>query len=214
MPGSRSTSSSRCRVRSRLASSTITSSLSMGTAATRRRTSSTCRSSLYTGMTMESFTRGPWFARSARKVQRLAFEAPIRYPTAPFSPGEDPAKASASTPAGFCERSRPMRENIHPAYPTAKVHCACGATWETRSTHGELHLDICSNCHPFFTGKQKLMDTEGRIDRFKKKYANAPAAPVKKKAAPPKAAPKAAKPKDKKPAKKTEKSDKEPAAKA
>ena len=105
-----------------------------------------------------------------------------------------------------------MRENIHPAYPTAKVHCACGATWETRSTHGDLQLDICSNCHPFFTGKQKLLDTQGRIDRFKKKYANAPAAPAKKKAAPKKeAAPaKAAKPKKDK--KKAEK--KEPAAKA
>src|SRR5947208_14846346 len=67
-----------------------------------------------------------------------------------------------------------MRENIHPAYPTAKVHCACGATWETRSTHGDLQLDICSNCHPFFTGKQKLLDTQGRIDRFRRKYANTP----------------------------------------
>ena len=106
-----------------------------------------------------------------------------------------------------------MRENIHPAYPTAKVHCACGATWETRSTHGDLHLDICSNCHPFFTGKQKLLDTQGRIDRFRKKYANAPAAPVKKKAAAPKAEKKpAAAKKEKKP--KAEKSDKEPAAKA
>jgi len=102
-----------------------------------------------------------------------------------------------------------MRENIHPAYPTAKVHCACGATWETRSTHGDLHLDICSNCHPFFTGKQKLLDTQGRIDRFRKKYANAPAAPEKKKAAPKKeAAPKA--PKEKK----AKKEPKEPAAKA
>ncbi|MCA1826573.1 MAG: 50S ribosomal protein L31 [Myxococcales bacterium] len=99
-----------------------------------------------------------------------------------------------------------MRENIHPAYPTAKVHCACGATWETRSTHGDLHLDICSNCHPFFTGKQKLLDTQGRIDRFRKKYANAPATPVKKKAAPAKA--------EKKAAPKKEKKAKEPAAKA
>ena len=73
-----------------------------------------------------------------------------------------------------------MRPNIHPAYPTSKVHCACGATWETRSTGGDLHLDICSNCHPFFTGKQKLIDTQGRIDRFQKKYANAPKAPPKK----------------------------------
>ena len=103
-----------------------------------------------------------------------------------------------------------MRESIHPAYPTAKVHCACGATWETRSTGGDLHLDICSNCHPFFTGKQKLLDTQGRIDRFRKKYANAPAAPVKpKKAAAPKAEKKAAPKKEKK-----AKSDKEPAAKA
>src|SRR5438105_8014711 len=91
-----------------------------------------------------------------------------------------------------------MRENIHPAYPTAKVHCACGASWETRSTHGDLHLDICSNCHPFFTGKQKLLDTQGRIDRFRKKYANAPAAPVKKKAAAPVKAEKKAPAKEKK----------------
>ena len=63
-----------------------------------------------------------------------------------------------------------MRENIHPAYPTAKVHCACGAAWETRSTHGDLHLDICSNCHPFFTGKQKLIDSAGRVERYTRKY--------------------------------------------
>ncbi len=109
-----------------------------------------------------------------------------------------------------------MRENIHPAYPTAKVHCACGATWETRSTHGDLQLDICSNCHPYFTGKQKLLDTQGRIDRFRKKYANTPAPAEKpKKAAAPKAEKKAEKPKaakEKKP--KAEKADKEPAAKA
>jgi large subunit ribosomal protein L31 len=106
-----------------------------------------------------------------------------------------------------------MRENIHPAYPSAKVHCACGATWETRSTSGDLHLDICSNCHPFFTGKQKLLDTQGRIDRFRKKYANAPEKPVKakKEAAPAKPAEKKAE----KPAKeKKEKKPKEPAAKA
>jgi len=101
-----------------------------------------------------------------------------------------------------------MRENIHPAYPTAKVHCACGATWETRSTHGDLHLDICSNCHPFFTGKQKLLDTQGRIDRFRKKYANAPARPAKKAAPAPKAEKKVEKPAKEKKAKK------EPAAKA
>jgi len=84
-----------------------------------------------------------------------------------------------------------MRESIHPAYPNTKITCACGATWETRSTSGDIHLDICSSCHPFYTGKQKLMDTQGRIDRFNKKYANQPkkeaapaAAPAEKKAAP------------------------------
>ena len=105
-----------------------------------------------------------------------------------------------------------MRENIHPAYPTAKVHCACGASWVTRSTHGDLHLDICSNCHPFFTGKQKLMDTQGRIDRFKRKYANTPAKPEKPKKEV-KAAPKASEKKDKGPAKE-KKAKKEPEAKA
>jgi large subunit ribosomal protein L31 len=140
--------------------------------------------------------------------------ASIRYPTTPFFRRRaDPAPKGASNPAALKPREAHMRENIHPAYPTAKVHCACGATWETRSTSGDLHLDICSNCHPFFTGKQKLLDTQGRIDRFKKKYANSPTTPpVKKKAAAPKAAPKAAKPKEKKA--KAPRTDKEPAAKA
>lgn len=65
-----------------------------------------------------------------------------------------------------------MKEGIHPQYfSDAQVTCVCGATWQTGSTLKELRVDICSNCHPFFTGKQKLMDTEGRIDRFRKKYA-------------------------------------------
>ena len=102
-----------------------------------------------------------------------------------------------------------MRESLHPAYPNAKVHCACGATWETRSTGGDLHLDICSNCHPFFTGKQKLMDTQGRIDRFNKKYANAPKAPVK-----PKTPPAETKKADKAKGEKTAKPKAEKAAKA
>ena len=63
-----------------------------------------------------------------------------------------------------------MRPDLHPAYAIAKMTCACGNTWETRSTSGDQHLDICSACHPFFTGKQKLMDTQGRIERFNKKY--------------------------------------------
>ena len=64
-----------------------------------------------------------------------------------------------------------MKPGIHPDYKEVNVHCACGATWTTRSTKGqELRLEICSSCHPFFTGKQKLMDTEGRVERFNKKF--------------------------------------------
>ena len=64
-----------------------------------------------------------------------------------------------------------MKPNIHPKYHEVKVHCACGQSWSTGSTKDDLRIEICSNCHPFFTGKQKLMDTAGRIDRFNKKYA-------------------------------------------
>src|SRR4029434_9078123 len=63
-----------------------------------------------------------------------------------------------------------MKAGIHPDYAVVNVHCACGATWTTRSTKKELRLEICSNCHPFFTGKQRLMDTAGRIERFTRKY--------------------------------------------
>jgi len=63
-----------------------------------------------------------------------------------------------------------MKSGIHPEYHAVTAHCACGATWETHSTKKDLHLDICSNCHPFFTGRQKLIDTEGRVERFTKKF--------------------------------------------
>ena len=63
-----------------------------------------------------------------------------------------------------------MKPEIHPTYYDVEARCACGATWKTRSTKKELHLEICSNCHPFFTGKQRLMDTAGRIERFTRKY--------------------------------------------
>jgi large subunit ribosomal protein L31 len=63
-----------------------------------------------------------------------------------------------------------VKPNIHPEYLEVTVHCACGAKWQTRSTSKDLHLDICSQCHPFFTGRQKLIDTEGRVDRFTKKF--------------------------------------------
>jgi len=63
-----------------------------------------------------------------------------------------------------------MQEGIHPGYEKAMAICACGNTFETRSTKKELHVDICAMCHPFFTGKQKLMDTAGRVERFRRKY--------------------------------------------
>ena len=65
-----------------------------------------------------------------------------------------------------------MKAGIHPAYNEISVICACGHSFKTRSTHkGDMRVEICSSCHPFFTGRQKLMDTAGRIDRFEKKYA-------------------------------------------
>jgi large subunit ribosomal protein L31 len=63
-----------------------------------------------------------------------------------------------------------MKENIHPKYEVTEVKCACGHTFQTRSTRPEIRVEICSSCHPFFTGKQKLVDTAGRIEKFKKKY--------------------------------------------
>ena len=63
-----------------------------------------------------------------------------------------------------------MKEAIHPKYGKAIVRCVCGETFETGSTKSELKVDICSKCHPFFTGKQKLVDTGGRVDKFKKRY--------------------------------------------
>ena len=62
-----------------------------------------------------------------------------------------------------------MKDGIHPEYEKAVVKCACG-TFETRSTKKDLKVDICSNCHPFFTGRQKLVDTGGRVDRFNRRY--------------------------------------------
>ncbi len=63
-----------------------------------------------------------------------------------------------------------MKKDIHPKYGEAKVTCACGETFESGSTKKELRVEICSKCHPFFTGKQKFVDTSGRVDKFKKKY--------------------------------------------
>ena len=69
-----------------------------------------------------------------------------------------------------------MKPEIHPAYVEAKVRCSCGNTFTTRSTKAELHVELCNECHPFFTGKQKLVDTAGRVERFRRKYAKSDAA--------------------------------------
>ena len=63
-----------------------------------------------------------------------------------------------------------MKENIHPKYEDATITCACGNVINTKSTKGDIRVEICSKCHPFFTGKQKLVDTGGRVDRLKKRY--------------------------------------------
>ena len=63
-----------------------------------------------------------------------------------------------------------MKKGIHPEYKETTISCACGGTIQTRSTKKDLRIEICSNCHPFFTGKQKLVDTAGRVERFQRKY--------------------------------------------
>jgi large subunit ribosomal protein L31 len=66
-----------------------------------------------------------------------------------------------------------MKEGIHPSYVQAKVTCSCGHTFETMATQAEVRTDICSVCHPFYTGKQRLVDTAGRVERFKRRYEKA-----------------------------------------
>ena len=69
-----------------------------------------------------------------------------------------------------------MKPEIHPEYVMAHVRCACGNEFTTRSTKPELHVEVCSNCHPFFTGKQHILDIQGRVERFNKRYAKSQAA--------------------------------------
>ena len=70
-------------------------------------------------------------------------------------------------------RDSPKKQGIHPEYKTAIVTCACGNSFTTRSTLESIHVEICSRCHPFFTGRQKLVDTAGRVERFRRKYGEA-----------------------------------------
>jgi large subunit ribosomal protein L31 len=70
-----------------------------------------------------------------------------------------------------------MKEGIHPKYSEIEVTCSCGSTFKTASTHGKsLHIEVCSACHPFYTGKQKIVDTAGRVERFRQKYGKRAAA--------------------------------------
>lgn len=71
---------------------------------------------------------------------------------------------------GHEARIQPMKAGIHPEYRRCMVTCACGNTFETRSTAPEIHIEVCSRCHPFYTGTQRLVDTAGRVERFKRKY--------------------------------------------
>ena len=73
-----------------------------------------------------------------------------------------------------------MKADIHPEYVECKVHCSCGNEFVTRSTVPELRVELCSECHPFYTGKQKLVDTGGRVERFQRRYAKSTAAAKKK----------------------------------
>ncbi len=70
-----------------------------------------------------------------------------------------------------------MKDGIHPEYPPATIACACGNTFVTHSTRGDFQVDVCGACHPFYTGTQKLLDTAGRVDRFRKRYQTKVAAP-------------------------------------
>ena len=73
--------------------------------------------------------------------------------------------------AGFCLETSAMKAAIHPEYKSITVTCSCGNTFQTRSTLGhDLQIEVCSSCHPFYTGKQKIVDTGGRVDKFRKKY--------------------------------------------
>jgi large subunit ribosomal protein L31 len=74
-----------------------------------------------------------------------------------------------------------MKAKIHPSYVDATIHCACGNSWQTRATKPDLHVDICSNCHPFFTGQQRIVDTAGRVERFTKRLQKSAAAQAKSK---------------------------------
>jgi len=104
---------------------------------------------------------------------KLEAATPGRYTRAPFNS----SPAAPFSLHGFIfnpQRSAPMKAKIHPDYREITVTCTCGNTFKTSSTLGhDLQVEVCSNCHPFYTGKQKIVDTAGRVDKFRRKYATA-----------------------------------------
>ena len=78
---------------------------------------------------------------------------------------------SLASPVPLCYIGRPMKEKIHPKYQRVQASCACGASFDVGSTKENIRVDICSQCHPLFTGQEKIIDTAGRVDRFKQRYA-------------------------------------------
>ena len=90
------------------------------------------------------------------------FDPPARSP---------PGRPAVTEPLAHCSKLLRVKASIHPDYALANVHCSCGNQFYTRSTKDDLHVELCSECHPFYTGKQKLVDTGGRVERFQRRAA-------------------------------------------
>ena len=90
---------------------------------------------------------------------------PDRRSSSPYRNGPGPS------PLAHCSKLLRVKASIHPDYALANVHCSCGNQFYTRSTKDDLHVELCSECHPFYTGKQKLVDTGGRVERFRRRQA-------------------------------------------
>ena len=130
------------------------------------------------GLAPAAATRSPSWRRAARPARRLRFELDAEDAVdessevddvvdraCPFSGGR---RRVGLTPLHWIGA---MKTEIHPEYVEAHVRCTCGNEFTTRSTQSEIHVEICSNCHPFYTGRQKLVDTGGRVERFKRRAA-------------------------------------------
>ncbi len=123
--------------------------------------------------TFASTSRNPARFGSIQLVSRAAAQLPRRRPTPALPPSSRPALARRSPGRTAPENPyniEAMKTDLHPNYVTTTVHCSCGSSFETRSTKADLHVELCNECHPFYTGKQKLVDTGGRVERFERRY--------------------------------------------